>query len=125
MVGQNTDKRKSPRVRVSFFLNCNVRLDQPAVAEAVIEDLSWGGMRLSFHETPATAAIKIGDKVAGEIESVNPALQMVFKGKIMWVGTFLKGGDGRRRVGVSFDEGVVYSEVLYSLRPQQKAGESI
>lgn len=121
MVGKNTDKRKAPRARVSFFLDCNVRLDDPAIAEAIIEDLSWGGMRLNFPETPATAAIKSGDKVAGEIESENPALQMPFTGKIVWVAAFLRGGDGRQRVGVRFDDGVVYSEMLYSLRPQENA----
>lgn len=124
MVGKNTDKRKAPRARVSFFLDCNVRLDQPAVPEAVIEDISWGGIRLNFQNGTATAGLKTGDKVVGEIESENPALQMVFTGKIMWVGDFLSGGDGRRRVGISFDDGVIYSEVLHSLRPQGKAGEA-
>ena len=123
MVGKNADKRKAPRAKVSFFLDCNVRLDQPSVPEAVIEDLSWGGIRLNFHKDAVTAGLKTGDRVMGEIESENPALQMVFTGKVMWVADFLTGGDGRRRVGISLDEEVVYSEVLHSLRPQEKAGE--
>lgn len=112
------EKRKNPRAKVSRFLDCSARLDKPLVNEAVIEDLSWGGMRLNFAKTAVTSYLQDGDTVIGQIESDNPALQMSFVGKLRWIETYSARGEERQRAGIKFDEGVVSSEILYSLRPQ-------
>ena len=90
--------------------------------DAVIEDLAWGGMRLNFAKTAVTAYLQNGDTVIGEVESDNPALQMSFAGKIRWIEVYSARGEERQRAGIKFDEGVVASEILFSLRPQNDAG---
>lgn len=112
------EKRKNPRAKVSRFLDCSARFDRPLVNEAVIEDLSWGGMRVNFAKTMVTAYLQNGDTVIGQVESDNPALQMSFVGKIRWIEVYSARGEERQRAGIKFDEGVVSSEILFSLRPQ-------
>lgn len=120
MSEKKPEKRRNPRAKVSRFLDCTARLDKPLVNDAVIEDLSWGGMRLNFLKTPVTAYLQAGDSVVGHIESDNPALQMSFVAKVRWIEIYTARGEERQRLGIKFDEGVVSSEILYSLRPQDE-----
>lgn len=125
MAEKKPEKRRNPRAKVSRFLDCSARLDRPLVNEAVIEDLSWGGMRVNFAKTAVTSYLQAGDSVVGQIESDNPALQMSFVGKIRWIESYNARGQERQRVGVKFDEGVVASEILYSLRPHDENGDAV
>ncbi len=113
---EKEEKRKNPRAKVSRLLDCSARFDKPIVNGAVIEDLSWGGMRVNFTKTASTSYLQAGDAVLGHIESANPALQRSFVGKIRWIENYDERGENRQRAGLKFDAGVVSTEILFSLR---------
>lgn len=116
---EKSEKRINQRVKVSFFLDCNVRLDVPPITTADIEDVSTGGMRVRFKKQQGSQEFAIGAPVHGEIESENLTLQMHFHGTIRWVTEYHDHGETFQRAGIQFADDVVLSEVLYSLREKQ------
>ncbi|MFO1471790.1 MAG: hypothetical protein U1F27_12230 [Turneriella sp.] len=50
---------------------------------------------------------------------------MSFVAKIRWIEIYTARGEERQRAGIKFDEGVVSSEILYSLRPQDENGDAV
>lgn len=64
-----------------------------------------------------------GAHVRGEIVSDNPALQMYFTGKIVWLAETHEDGQRLLHIGIAFSPDVVLSEVLCSL-PKAKPAEA-
>lgn len=111
------EKRRYMRARVSLFADCSAELTEPRQTEALIEDISAGGLRIQINDTAGNAALALNKPVRGEILSENPAMQMQFMGKIMWLSELTIDGLAVLRVGIAFDESVVLSEMLQSLMP--------
>lgn len=80
---------------------------------------------MHFRKTGLITDLKADDRVEGKIQSENPALQMSFSGTVMWVIDFQDTGETSQRVGIKFDENVIFSEVLLSLRPARPSGEQV
>jgi hypothetical protein len=113
---KDNEKRRHPRARVSLLADCSARLSEPRILEALIEDISAGGLRILIYGNEAGEVLRVDAPVRGEIISDNPALQMPFSGKIMWRREGNAGAEKGLQVGIAFDENVVLSEVLQSLR---------
>lgn len=113
------DKRRYQRARVSLFADCSAQLEQPLRAEALVEDISAGGLRIQISAKVDRDAFGMHMPVRGEILSDNPALQMPFAGKIVWRSAEQADGNPILRLGIAFDAAVVLSEMLQSLKAPQ------
>ncbi|MFO1479792.1 MAG: PilZ domain-containing protein [Turneriella sp.] len=117
------EKRRHPRARVSLFADCSARLEKPTAAEGIIEDVSMGGLRMEIPGSEDPGAFVMHSRVAGEIASDNPAMQMAFSGEVVWRQQSMADQQPSLRLGIAFDPEVVLSEVLQSLQPQRQGGQ--
>ncbi len=118
------DKRRYLRARVSLLADCSAQLAEPRRTEALIEDVSAGGLRIQLTDSSVAAAFAMNTPVRGEILSENPAMQMQFSGKIAWLSELTIDSSTVLRVGIAFDDNVVLSEMLQSLQPL-RSGDSL
>lgn len=88
----------------------------------MVEDISAGGLRIQMAGEAHADVFTMNSPVRGEILSDNPALQMQFAGKIAWRSAEKAQGSEILKLGIAFDEGVVLSEMLQSLKPARGAG---
>lgn len=120
---QSHEKRKHVRARVSLFADCSAKINKPANAEGIIEDISMGGLRIEIPGLNDAAAFPMNSQVAGEIASDNPAMQMPFSGEIVWRQQSPADQQPSLRLGIAFEPEVVLSEVIQSLQPLRQAGD--
>ena len=118
------DKRRYLRARVSLLADCSAQLAEPRRTEALIEDVSAGGLRIQLTDSSVAAAFAMNTPVRGEILSENSAMQMQFSGKIAWLSELTIDSSTVLRVGIAFDDNVVLSEMLQSLQPV-RSGDSL
>lgn len=117
------EKRRHQRARVSLLTDCSAQLAEPQIVDALIEDVSRGGLRIHIVDKTPGEVFAMHATVRGEILSDNPAMQMQFSGKIVWRSAEVVDGIKILRLGIAFDAGVVLSEVLQSLKPLRTGAE--
>lgn len=111
------EKRKFQRAKLHFSLDYNVRFDEPKELECTVEDLSAGGLRINLGNAVTGSALAAGDAIVGAIESDNPALQMNFRGRVMWIREAKDVDGATLQAGISFDPDVLLSELVVALQP--------
>lgn len=117
---QINEKRRHIRVWVRFFPDCFVRLHEPDMRVALLEEFSLGGMRLLVDSNLPKEKLVLGKKIAGTIESENPALRMPFSGQVRWYKMLGDESVGAMHVGIEFDKDIELSEILQSLHTAEK-----
>lgn len=108
----STEHRRFERVLAQRFGGCTVRLNTPSVANAVLADISVGGMKIMV-DAPLAEAAK-GSVVQGEIHHENPAFHLVFEGSIAWSKT-APGGDAATILGIQFGDYTPLPDALMNL----------
>ncbi len=118
------EQRKAQRARLHFSLDCSIRFDQPQGLDCIVEDISAGGLRINLGNAGGRPALAAGDAVVGSVESLNPALQMNFRGRVMWVREVRDAEGAIFQAGIAFDPGVVLSELIASLQASGQGAQS-
>lgn len=108
----STEHRRFERVLAQRFGGCTVRLNTPPVADAVLADISVGGMKIMIGASLAEAPK--GTAVQGEIHHENPAFHLVFEGCIAWSKT-APGGDASTILGIQFADYTQLPDALMNL----------
>lgn len=106
------EHRRFERILAQRFGGCTVRLNTPSVANAVLADISVGGMKIMI-SAPLADALK-GTAVQGEIHHENPAFHLVFEGRIAWSKTVPE-GDTAAILGIQFADYTPLPEALMNL----------
>ena len=119
-----SEQRRFQRAKVHFSLDCSIRIDQPTGVESVVEDISAGGLRIHLINTTNAPPLRVGDSLTGAIESLNPALQMSFRGKVLWVREIQDPAGAAFHAGISFDPDVVLAELILALQPTGAEGRN-
>lgn len=90
----------------------------------MVEDISAGGLRIHLINTTNAPPLRVGDSVTGAIESLNPALQMSFRGKVLWVREIQDPAGAALHAGIAFDPDVVLAELILALQPNGAEGSN-
>lgn len=89
-----------------------IRLYKPAIEDAVLADISVGGMKILI-SAPLTEVAK-GTAVQGEIHHENPAFHLVFEGRIAWIKP-APGSEAATVLGIQFSDYTPLPDALMNL----------
>ncbi len=109
----SAEHRRFQRILTQRFGGCVVTMHTPHVKNALLADISVGGLKLMLAE-PHTA-LPAGTAVKGEIHNENPAFHLAFAGQIAWSRESQLPGDMSTVVGVQFADYTTLPDALMNL----------
>jgi c-di-GMP-binding flagellar brake protein YcgR len=109
------DQRHFKRILAQRFGGCYVKLQTPEISEAILVDISVGGMKILIEkELPETVVAK-GTAASGEIGSQNPAFRMSFSATIAWQRNSALDGTMTTALGLQFADYTPLPDALMNL----------
>ncbi|MBX3722439.1 MAG: PilZ domain-containing protein [Turneriella sp.] len=109
------EHRHFKRVLGQRFGNCRVQLTVPHAIDAVLVDISAGGMKILVEKNPAEAAIAPGTQIKGEIGNESPAFEMKFSAAVAWQRPSVLDGQAAVAVGLQFADFTPLPDALMHL----------
>lgn len=120
-IAERREQRRFKRVLVQRFGGCVVKLAAPAISQAILTDISVGGMRILIEEDIHNDDIQPGTEVSGEIASENPGLCMKFSAAIAWQRPSSVDGEHAIYMGLRFADYTPLPDALMALIDQHDA----
>lgn len=109
------DRRNQHRVTAGAYIEYRVTLDGTQVKDAIMSDISEGGLMVLAETADIGRELKIDDEISGEIIHDRTRFRFVFKGQVAWIQSREMRGRKYEALGVRFDEGIELPAQIYAL----------
>ena len=109
------EQRHFKRVLARRFGGCRVQLKVPEAADAMLVDISVGGMKILLEKDLPESAVATGTPVSGEVGSENPAFRMTFSGTVAWQRQQPLDGKMATAIGLRFADYTPLPDALMNL----------
>jgi hypothetical protein len=109
------DQRHFKRILAQRFGRCSVKLQTPGIGDALLVDISVGGMKILLEKDIPESMVAVGTAVNGEIGSENPAFRMSFSATIVWRRSSMLDGTMTTALGLCFADYTPLPDALINL----------
>ncbi|HRP68510.1 MAG TPA: PilZ domain-containing protein [Turneriella sp.] len=112
---QANDRRSQHRVTAGAYIEYRVTIDSTQVKDAIMSDISEGGLMLLVEEADLGRKFNIDDALSGHIIHDRTKFNFPYTGKVAW----LQPREMRTRkfvaMGIRFDDGIELPAQIYAI----------
>jgi Tfp pilus assembly protein PilZ len=109
------DRRSQHRVTAGAYIEYRVTLDGTLVKDAIMSDISEGGLMVLAENSDIGRELVIGEVLNGEIIHDKTRFHFKFNGKVAWIQPREMRSRRYVALGIRFDEGTELPAQIYAI----------
>lgn len=111
----SNDRRSQHRVTAGAYIEYRVTMDGTQVKDAIMSDISEGGLMVLAEQADIGRELKIGESISGNIIHDRTRFNFSFKGEVAWIQPREMRTRKFAAIGIRFGESIELPAQIYAI----------